>query len=152
MALPSAFHPKHWLLVFQTLPRAFLVMSFQGLSNCFPSNLFRFSFYFFLLFIFLLYFVQEFQLSSSNSCYRLIFPTVTLLSLSIVLCSWHPSIRSAPTCDSTVTCKSILGSKDLALFFSLTFSSGIRLHSALFGSLEGNLFYKTRLAFSERSW
>jgi len=84
----------------------------QGLSELFPQFL-----KLFLLLIFLLLFVRSSHWLPPTPViyFRLIFLLQTLLSLYCSF-SWHPSIRSAPTCDSTVSCKSIVGNKSLALF------------------------------------
>lgn len=83
-----------------------LFRTFSSIPQTFPSIYFSFAFCQGVL----IGFLQLPLILSADFSY------CKLFSAHFCSFSWHPSIRSAPTCDSTVSCKSIVGNKSLALF------------------------------------
>lgn len=129
-----AFHPKvmiYFIVNFYSLT-GFLVMCIQGLLNLY----------------FILNFLNNLSLGYLFSFWFLYFS----LHFSGFFSHWnfkpfsshheHPGIRSAPTCDSTVLCKSIPGSKLLPLSVFLALDC---IFFALVANMRGwGLCYKTR--------
>jgi len=138
-----AFHPKHWFVVLLNSLRASLVMSsrvfWTFLSNL--SSLFLPSVFIFLLFLSGVLILAFRQLLF----FRLISPTVTLLSLIIV--HSHDALVSVPLQPVTAQFHAnlFLGIKHFALFFLQFLLLALDCISPLSANLRGISF--TRLAW-----